>query len=167
MDSVFVYGSDLTFNEYVYAFMRSYHLPDVEGQTFPQKDTWFIVAALRQNNIVNLVSAQIEATALMLIDSEGRTIKAHRINPLTAPRISVEEINAIRKEAFDIPLWEKLNQKPFPYKSMFDRTRMQQRFMSSGLTKEVAMNIESSNITYNAIRKKIQPRPCTTCGGKK
>jgi hypothetical protein len=94
-------------------------------------------------------------------------VKAARVNPNIAPALSEFELNAIRKEMFDIPMWEKTQQKSFPYDTMFDKALVATRFKESGATQATAMNIDSSNITYQEIRKKVQPRPCTTCGGSK
>lgn len=166
MSGIFVFGSDVDFNTVIYCFMRAYHLPSIEGQELPVKDTWFIVPAVQHGPMITLVHQNIETAALMMIDSNGRTVKSHRVNLQTAPALSEFELEEIRKEAFDIPAWEKAKQEAFPYASMFDKTTMIQRFKDSGLTQQAIQSHESSNITYNTIRKKIKPQPCTTCGKK-
>lgn len=166
-EKIYVHDSSIDFNLIVYCFMRAYHLPQIEGQEFPLKDTWFAIPAVKHGPIVSLVNPNIELTALMMIDEEGRVVKAARVNPNIAPALSEFELNAIRKEMFDIPMWEKAQQKSFPYDTMFDKALVATRFKESGATQATAMNIDSSNITYQEIRKKVQPRPCTTCGGSK
>lgn len=167
VEKIYVHGSDIDFNMIVYCFMRGYHLPILEGQELPIRDTWFAVPAVKHGPIVSLVNPNIELTALMMIDATGHVVKAHRVNPNLAPALGEFELGEIRKEMFDIPMWEKMQQKSFPYDSMFDKTNVAERFKASGHTPASSMNIESSNITYQAIRKRVQPRPCTTCGGNK
>lgn len=167
MSEIYVHGSDINFNTVVYCFMRSYHLPILDGQELPLQDTWFAVPGVKHGPMVSLVNPNIELTALMMIDQDGRVVKAHRVNPHVTPPLSGYELEAMKKEAFDIPMWEKSKQMAFPYATMFDKQAVATRFRESGATPAQAMNIESSNISYTAIRKKIQPRPCTTCGGRK
>ena len=161
---VYVHNSDLDFNTVIYCFMRSFHLPVLDGQELPLQDTWFIVPAVQHGPMINLVNSNIEVSALMMIDAEGRPVKAHRVNPNIAPTLSDYEISQIKKEAFDIPLWEQTQQRSFPYESMFDKEKMKASYASSGLTQQQVLSNTSSNILYNEIRKKVQPRPCTTCG---
>jgi hypothetical protein len=165
--SFFVFGSDMHFNTVVYACMRAIHLPMFEGgQELPLVDTWFAIAAIQHGPMVSLVNNNVELSALMIIDAAGRTVKAHRVNTLTAPVLEGFELNKVKAESFDIPLWEKTHNKPFPYETMFDKFAMTRRFNEVGATASSIMGIESNNETYNAIRKRVQPRPCTTCGGK-
>uniref|UniRef100_A0AB39CE51 Uncharacterized protein n=1 Tax=Pseudomonas phage HRDY3 TaxID=3236930 RepID=A0AB39CE51_9VIRU len=164
---IYTHDSDMDCNLIVYCFMRSIHLPILEGQELPLQDTWFAVPAVQHGPMVSLMNLEVEMTALQMIDQNGRVVKAHRVNPNIAPILSQFEIDQIKREAFDIPLWEQTNQKKFPYDSMFDKAKMKQIFDTTGQTAASLMTIESSNITYQTIRKKIQPRPCTTCGGKK
>lgn len=166
-EKIYVHGSDIDFNAIIYCFMRAYHLPQIEGQELPLKDTWFAIPAVKHGPIVHLVNPNIELSALMMIDQQGRVVKAARVNHQTAPQLSEFELGKIRNEMFDIPMWEKTQQKAFPYDTMFEKTLVATRFKESGATPATAMNIDSSNITYQEIRKKVQPRPCTTCGGSK
>jgi hypothetical protein len=162
---VYVHNSDLDFNTVIYCFMRAYHLPTLEGQELPLQDTWFIVPAVQYGPVVNLVNANIEASALTMIDAGGRTVRGSRINPNIAAALTKHEIAQIEKEAFDIPLWEKTNQKSFPYDTMFDKVSMTARLNESGLTKQDILSQTTSNILYNEIRTKVRNRPpCTTCG---
>lgn len=164
---IYVHNAEVDCNAILYCMMRAHHLPYLEGQELPLQDTWFIVPAVKHGPMYSLMYADIELAALQIIDQDGRPVKAHRVNPNVAPVLSAYEIGLIVKEAFDIPLWEKVNQKSFPYASMFDKSRMRSAFEATGAQMSSAMGIESSNITYQTIRKKIQPRPCTTCGGGK
>lgn len=165
--SIFVFGSDMHFNTIVYCCMRAIHLPIFEGgQELPLQDTWFTVPAIQHGPMITLVNNNIELSALMIIDGNGRTVKAHRVNTITAPVLEGFELNKIKMESFDIPLWEETNKKPFPYETMFDKQAMTRRFNEVGATSKSILGIESTNETYNAIRKKVQPKPCTTCGGK-
>jgi len=164
---IYVHEGEVDCNLLVYCFMRSIHLPILEGQELPLQDTWFVVPAVTHGPMVSLINLEIEMTALQMIDQNGRVVKAHRVNLNTAPILSQFEIDEIKKEAFDIPMWEQTNQKKFPYASMFDKEKMKQIFDATGQTPASLMNIQSSNVTYQTVRKKIQPRPCTTCGGNK
>jgi len=167
-EKIYVHGAeDIGFNLIVYCFMRSLHLPILEGQELPLVDTWFAVPAVQHNTMVSLVNPNVELAALQMIDQHGRVVKAHRVNLNTAPTLSSFEVGEIKKEAFDIPLWERTNQKAFPYDTMFDKAKMKEIFAQTGHTAASLMNIQSDNVVYQQIRKKIQPRPCTTCGGKK
>lgn len=162
--SVYVHNSELDFNTVIYCLIRGYHLPTLEGQELEIKDTWFVVPAVQHGPMINLVNSNISITALAMIDAEGRTVKSHRVNPLIAPALSEYEIARIKAEAFDIPLWEKTQQKSFPYDSMFDQETKAARYLASGITPQQIMSQTSTNILYNEIRTKVQPRPCTTCG---
>lgn len=161
---VYVHNSELEFNTVIYCLLRAYHLPVLDGQELPLQDTWFIVPAVQHGPMINLVNSNISIVALAMIDAAGRTVKAHRVNPQIAPALSDYEISQIKKEAFDIPVWEQTQQKSFPYDSMFDKESMAARYVASGVTQQQVMSQTSSNILYNEIRRKVQPRPCTTCG---
>ncbi|AFH14680.1 hypothetical protein LU11_gp149 [Pseudomonas phage Lu11] len=166
-EKIFSLSSDVDFNIIVYCLMRAVHLPELEGQELPLVDTWFAVPAVKHGPMVALAYGDIEMAALQMIDADGKVVKAHRVNPHTVPPLTNYEMDLVRKEAFDIPLWEKTTNTPFPYATMFDKDLSKRRFVESGSTKSTMLNIESTNETYNIIRKKIQPRPCTTCGGGK
>lgn len=165
--NIFVFGSDMHFNTVAHVCMRAIHLPVLDnGQELPLVDTWFTVAAIQHGPMVSLVNNNMELSALMIIDGNGRTVKAHRVNVLTAPVLEGFELNRIKAEAFDIPLWEKTHNKPFPYETMFDKLAMTRRYNEVGATPSSLIGIDSNNETYNAIRKRVQPAPCKTCGGK-
>lgn len=166
-DKIYVHGSDVDFNTIVYCMMRAYHLPTLPGQELPLQDTWFAVPAVKHGPIITLVFSDVETAALMMIDSDGRTVKSHRVNLNTAPTLSDYELNEIKKEAFDIPAWERVKQMSFPYASMFDQDGMRARFETSGLSPATIMRQESTNEVYTSIRRKIKPQPCTTCGKNK
>lgn len=163
--SIYVHESNgIDFNTVVYCLIRPYHLPTLDGQELPLVDTWFIVPAVRLGPTLSLVNSNIEISALTVIDEDGRTVKGSRINPNIAPSLNDHEIAKIKKEAFDIPLWEKTNQRSFPYDSMFDKAAMKTRLDASGLTRQDILSQTSTNIVYNEIRTKVRGRPCTTCG---
>lgn len=166
-DKPYVHNAEMDFNTVVYCFMRSFHLPILEDQELPLQDTWFVVPAAQHGPMISLVYADIQHVALQMIDREGRVVKAHRVNLQMAPTLSTYELGEIKKEAFDIPLWEQTHQKAFPYDTMFDKDKMKSAIQATGHTPATMMNIQSDNVVYQQIRKKIQPRPCTTCGGKK
>lgn len=153
----------LEFNTLVYCLMRAWHLPDLPdiGTT----DKWFKVPAVKIGPVYNLINSNFDFTALMMLDQDGRLVKSHRVNLSTAPKIDGFELESLQREAFDIPLWEEVNEKEFPYASMFDSTRISQRFVSTGAAsnQQAMLASSSSNITYNAIREKVQPKPCN-CG---
>lgn len=164
--SIYVHDSPVAFNTYVYAFMRSFHLPELEDQQLPLVDTWFMVPAVKHGTMVSLANSDIELAALMMIDEDGYVVKGHRVNLQTAPPLGQHELDMMKREAFDISMWEKIKQQSFPYATMFNKANIAARYRQSGATPATAMNIESSNITYQEIRKRVQPRPCTTCGGR-
>lgn len=165
--SIYVHGSNAHFNTLVYVMMRAIHLPILDGQELPLKDTWFAVPAMQHGPMVSLVSNEVEIGALMIIDGNGRTVKAHRVSPMNAPLLEGYQLEAVKKEAFDIPLWEKTNNRAFPYATMFDKQAMAARYKEVGATPTSVMNVESENKIYNSIRRRVQPSPCRTCGGKK
>lgn len=166
-ERVYVHGNDLHFNTTAFCFMRPYHLPNLPDQELPLKDTWFIVPAIQNGPMLTLISQNIMMMAIMVIDQNGRTVKAHRVNTMTAPLLTQHELDEIRKEAIDIPKWEQLNQQAFPYESMFDKTSMTQRVKASGTDFAKDARMESENIVYNQIRQRVKPQPCTTCGKRR
>ncbi len=153
----------LEFNTLVYCLMRSWHLPDLEG--IGTEDKWFKVPAVKIGPVYNLINSNFDFTALSMLDQEGRVIKSHRINLNTVPKIDGYELESLQREAFDIPLWEEVNQKEFPYASMFEQGRISQRFAASDpvANQQAMLTSSSTNITYNAIRERIKPKPCN-CG---
>jgi hypothetical protein len=153
----------LEFNAEVYCLMRAWHLPDLPD--IGTSDKWFKVPAVKIGPVYNIINSYFDATALMILDTEGRLIKSHRVNLLMAPKIDGFELESLQREAFDIPLWEQVNQKDFPYSTMFDATRIAQRFTVGGVqqNQQMMLTATSSNITYNAIREKVKKRPCN-CG---
>lgn len=165
-EEIYVHGSPVKFNTKVYCFMRSFHLPILEDQELPLQDTWFMVPAVQHGPMISLANPNIELAALMMIDQNGLVVKAHRVNPHITPPLGNFELDMMKKEAFDISVWEKAKQQSFPYETMFDKSAVAARYRDAKATPAMAMNIESSNITYQTIRKKIQPKPCTTCGGR-
>lgn len=153
----------LEFNALVYCLMRSWHLPDLPG--IGEVDKWFKVPAVKIGPVYNLINSNFDFTALMMLDVEGRLVKSHRVNLNLAPQIDGYELESLKREAFDIPLWESVNEKEFPYASMFDSARISQRFVATGAqqNQQAMLASSSSNITYNAIRERVKPKPCN-CG---
>lgn len=156
----------LQFNALVYCLMRSWHLPDLPD--IGTVDKWFKVPAVKIGPVYNLVNSNFDFTALMMLDQEGRLVKSHRVNINLAPKIDGYELESLQREAFDIPLWEEINEKDFPYASMFDSTRISQRFVSTGAqaNQQALLESSSSNVTYNAIRERVKPKPCNCGKGK-
>jgi|SRR5690606_10765720 len=163
---IYTYDKSIAFNTLIYCLMRSYHLPEVPELENVGTDTWIAVPAVQHGPVLSLANSQIENASLMMIDSNGRVVRAHRVNLNTPPVIDGFELEAIKREAFSIPLWEQVNQRTIPYASMFDKTRMSSRLVSSNLSKQQIMSGESTNITYNKVRTRIK-QPCTTCGGRR
>lgn len=153
----------LEVNALVYCLMRAWHLPDLPD--IGVVDKWFKVPAVKIGPVYNMVNSNFDFTALMMLDADGRLVKSHRVNINLAPKIDGYELESLQREAFDIPLWEQVNQKDFPYASMFDSTRISQRFVATGAQSNQQALLESSstNVTYNAIRERVKPKPCN-CG---
>ncbi len=165
-DEIYVHNKveGLTFNAIAYCLMKVWHLPDIEG--IGKEDRWFAVPAVKIGPIYNIINANFEFTALMILDADGRLIKSHRVNLNTAPKIDGFELEEIKRQAFDIPMWERANQAPFPYESMFEGSRIAQRYQAASVDQQRTVNNgASSNQVYNKIRSKVQPRPCN-CGKK-
>lgn len=158
--------SGVKFNALVYCMIRGFYVPELEG--LESKDTWFAVPAVQFGGIINLAYAKLELASLMMIDHNGRVVKAHRTNLSAPPVIEGYELDTVKNEAFSIPMWEQTNQRNFPYEMMFDKQSMTERYTRSGADRQQIMSGGSSNITYNNLYAQIKKRSgCTTCGGRK
>jgi hypothetical protein len=160
--AIFVYNNvgDLEFNTLVYCLMRAWHLPDIEN--IQPIDQWFAVPTVK----IGPIYSNFDYTALMMIDDDGRLVKAHRVNLNIAPKIDGFELDELKKQAFNISLWEETNQKEFPYSTMFDPARISQRYaLLTQQQQASALTLASPNIVYNKIRETVKPKPCN-CGKK-
>lgn len=156
----------LEFNTLVYCLMRPWHLPDLPN--LPAVDTWFAVPAVKIGPIYNIINANFDLAALMIVDEEGRVVKSHRVNLNLAPKVQGYDLEELKLQAFDIPLWEQTNQKEFPYSTMFDPSRIGQRYSALNPTDNKAMlSSVSTNVVYNKIRETVQPKPCNCGKGRK
>lgn len=152
----------LEFNAIVYCLMRAWHLPDIPN--IVPEDQWFSVPAVKIGPIYNMVNSNFNLTALMMIDADGRVVKSHRVNLNIAPRVEGFELEELKRQSFDIPLWEETNQQEFPYATMFDPARISQRYAETNpIDNSAVYSGASTNTVYNQIRERIQPRPCN-CG---
>lgn len=162
--SIFIFDNpgNIQFNALVYCLMRVWHLPDLPN--IAKEDQWFAVPALKNGETYNIINSNFELTALMMVAEDGRLVKSHRVNLSLAPKIDGFELEELKRQAFDIPLWEQTNQQAFPYASMFESSRIGQRYSaSSAEAKASVLNSSSNNIVYNKIREQVKPKPCN-CG---
>lgn len=157
--------SGVAFNTLVYCLIRSYYIPEIEG--LEPKDTWFAVPAIQMGPIINLAHARLENAALMMIDSNGRVVKAHKVSG-APPVLEGYELETVKTEAFSIPMWEQINQAEFPYGLMFNKDSINARHTRAGVEQNMAQHLASTNITYNQVYNRIRATGgCKTCGGNK
>ena len=163
----FVYDpKGITFNGHVYAFLRSWYCPELEGVTF-EGDTWFKVAAVRSSNgSYSVINSKIEMTSLMMIGDNSRMLRSARMR--TDLLVPDEEMMRVRQTAFDIPTWEMNNQQSFPYDRMFTPGDVNRRYQAiNGVDGSAFFSTQSQEKLFTHIQKKLAPKPCTTCGRKK
>ncbi len=157
--------SGVKFNALVYCMVRGFYVPELEG--LEPKDTWFAVPAVQMGPLINLAFAKLELASLMMVDHNGRVIKAFRVNLQAPPVLEGYELETVKNEAFSIPLWEQTNQRAFPYDLMFNKQNMTERYTRAGAERQQIMSGGSNNNTYNKIYANIKRKGgCTTCGGK-
>lgn len=155
----------LEFNSILYVFMRHWYCPELPEHSFTG-DTWFKVPAIRKETRDNvsytIINSKIEMSAMMMISDNGRLLKANRVN--LDQKVAPHQLQEIEREAFDISMWEKANQQPFPYALMFNSADVNRRYREkNGLNTDVYFSPASSNALFTEIKKAVSPRPCN-CG---
>src|SRR5690606_41613986 len=108
---IYTYDKSIAFNTLIYCLMRSYHLPEVPELENVGTDTWIAVPAVQHGPVLSLANSQIENASLMMIDSNVRGVRAHRVNLNTPPVIVGFELEAIKLESVIILLWVPLIQR--------------------------------------------------------
>lgn len=157
----------IPYNGFVYAFIRSWYCPEIEGVTFTG-DTWFKVAAVKSRHpngftTYSPVNDRIELTSLMLIGDNSRMLRSARMRTDTA--VPEEEMIRVRAAAFDVPSWELENKRSFPYSLMFTPADVNRRYQAlNGTDGGAFFSTTSQDRLFTHIQKKLTPKPCTTCG---
>lgn len=151
----------VTFNSTVYAFMRSWYVPEREG--IPQgKDLWFAVPAVRVGGEFTPKHQKFSMASMMMIGENRRVLKALRAS--TVKEIASETMANVQRQAFDIELWER-DYGPFPYKEMFDGALITMRYKKVSEDSSAFLSITSEDPLYTHIRSRFGGRPCN-CGRK-
>lgn len=166
MPRVYVHENpnNLQFNAVMYAFMRSWYCPDVDGLKF-EGDTWFKVPAIRTETAdsvsFTIINSKIELSSMMLISETGRLLRATRTR--TDQKVPDADMMRVRQTAFDIPAWELENQRTFPYKNMFDSPEVNKRYRSLHNSSDAFFSIASQDQLFTRIKTTVSPKPCN-CG---
>lgn len=165
--SVYVHDNpqNLPFNAVMYAFMRQWYCPELEDHVFTG-DTWFKVPAIKAETATSvsftIINNKIELSSMMLISENSRLLRATRTR--TDQLVPEAEMMRVRQVAFDIPAWELLHQKPFPYDKMFESALVNKRYKEiNGNDSDAFFSIASADQLFTKIKTAVSPKPCN-CG---
>lgn len=155
----------LNFNAVMYAFMRSWYLPELPNHRF-KGDAWIKFPAIRvetpQAITYTPINLKIELSSMMLVNQDARLMRA--VKARTDAKLMDFQMRQIESEAFDIPAWEKLNQQAFPYDQMFNAALVNKRYAErNGTSTNAYFSIDSDNTLFKEVRKAVTPKPCN-CG---
>ena len=149
----------VTFNSTVYAFMRSWYVP--EREDIPQgKDLWFAIPAVRVGDNFTPIHQKFSMASMMLIGENRRVLKALRAS--TVKEIASETMANVQRQAFDVSTWEQKHG-PFPYHEMFDGGMITARYKNVATDSSAFLSITSEDPLYTHIRSRFGGRPCN-CG---
>ena len=82
----------------------------------------------------------------------------------TEQKVAQHQLIQIEQQAFDIPAWEKINQRSFPYELAHNGKEVQARYRAvNGTSTEAYFSIASENLLFTEIKKVVSPKPCN-CG---
>lgn len=147
------------FNSTVYAFMRSWYLP--QRKDIPQqKDIWIAFPALRNGETFTLPHMKISMSAMMVIGDNRKIIKTLRASNVR--EIAPETMMNLQRLSFDVRLWENVNG-GFPYDEMFEGGKITERYKKVASDSSAFLSITSEDPLYTHIRSQYGGRPCN-CG---
>ena len=155
----------LEFNALVYVFQRSWYCPELDNHKFTG-DTWFKVPAIRVETRDSVsytpINSKMEMTAMMMVSDAGMLLRANRTR--LQQKVAQHQLIQIEQQAFDIPAWEKINQRSFPYELAHNGKEVQARYRAvNGTSTEAYFSIASENLLFTEIKKVVSPKPCN-CG---
>lgn len=158
---------NIEYNTTLFMFVKSWFMPAEAGATM--NDAWLIVPALRSPGLApgseaySPLNINLENVALMILTEQGKVLKASRVP--TGKILPLEEFNDVKKEAFNIPEWEKSTGQAWPYQSMFDGKAIRDRYQAKFGTDKTAFGaiLSDTSISYNKARASVMARPCN-CG---
>lgn len=155
----------IEYNSVLYVFLRKWYLPELDNHEFKQ-DSWFAVPAVRKETrdavSFTIINSRMEMASMMMVSENGMLLKANRSK--LQQKVPSHQLQQIEQQAFNIPAWEKLNQKSFPYEDMFDGKKVQQRYSAvNGSNSDAYFSIASENQLFTEIKKVVSPKPCN-CG---
>lgn len=155
----------------IYAYYRSWNIPDVSGIPYDNKDKWLLIPAniTSSNNATHITSMHPEAVtrALMLVSQTGKLLKIERSIP--GEVIAPEYKSSLATLAVNVLEWEALNNQQWPWTLMFDQIKVHSRFVSRFGQNNNVMFYKSipDDTTYRTILAKHQRvKPCSSCGGR-
>ncbi len=156
---------NLEFNSILYVFMRNWYCPEIPDHPF-NGDTWFKVPAIRKETrdsvSYTIINSKIEMSAMMMVSDNGRLLKANRAK--VDQKVAPSQLSEIEREAFDIPMWEKANQRPWPYAAMFNSADVNRRYREkNGTNTDAYFSVSSTNKLFTEVKKAVSPKPCN-CG---
>jgi len=167
---IFVFNNpnNIIYNDYIYVFLRSWYMPSVPEFTITG-DKWLKLPALRTDMSENrqhytCCNANAALSALITIAANGSVLRVGRATPNTVCDETVFAL--IKEDAINVELWERNNNKPWPYDNMFAKTLVKKRYEVVYGTNTTPFNENINDAAYNAISSKLKPKPCN-CGKTK
>lgn len=175
--SIYVHKNpgSIDYNTCLYAFMYSCYFPTSAYEAVVSKDFWIRVPAVRtrvsngRDSFVCL-NSKVERTALMLVaEDDGLVIKTGKVQPYR--QVPAKILEDIKKEAIDIPEYERFNNESWEYNLMFNkdmvRHRWSQRHDWVKENEKGLVPMSPVNKTYKKARRASMPPPCKNCGKHK
>lgn len=157
---------NLEYTHKIFMFVKSWFVPVEEGVV--PNDTWYAVPAIKSQGLAGQtiytpININIESVSLMIVDEEGKVIKASRVAP--GRELPESNLESIKREVFDISDWERGTGQAWPYRKMFDSKLITARYQSKYGTDQTPFQaiMSDTNNAYNNARASVMARPCN-CG---
>lgn len=122
--------NNIIFNDFVYIFLRSWHMPSTSLVTITE-DTWLKLPALRTDlpngaHHYTLCNPQCNIASMATVTSGGELVKLGNTQPKKKIEDSVFE--NIRESSVDVSAWEFHHQQSWPYDNMFSKIELKKRY---------------------------------------
>lgn len=159
--------NNIIFNDYVYVFLRSWHMPTTPQLTLTE-DTWLKLPALRTdlpNNGAHysICNPNSGIASMATINSLGVLIKLGNTQP--KKQIEPDVFDNIRESSVDVSSWEFTHKQSWPYENMFSKIEIKKRYDAKYGATSTMFEPTIINSGYTVLAKQFK-KGCN-CGKRK
>lgn len=161
--------NNIQYNDYMYLFMRLWHLPTTSFLSITE-DSWLKVPVLRTDlaggrKFYTLPNQNLDSASVIKLTSDGYLLKMIQ-KPKLEETIDPLVFESVKENAINVSFWEEQNQRAWPYDNMFSHAAMKQRRDLKFGTTNHTFDLPVTNVMYTQIASKHKPKPCN-CGKKR